>query len=185
MFNRRLVVGLVAMSVLLGAGCSSNKSNGGLPETSSPPLPASSAPSTAGPASATERDALVAYRGMWSAFVEAGKISDPDAADLRKYASDDALTLIVGALYANREQKEVILGEVLLDPQVTEVRPPDAPTEATILDCVNDEKWLEHKLSGGLVDEVPGGRHRTTATVKRVNGEWKVSAFTLERSGTC
>lgn len=185
MFTRRLVVGLISMSVLLGTGCSSNKSSGTPAKTSSPPSPTSPAPSTAGPASAAERDVLVAYRGMWSAFVEAGKTSDPDAPDLRKYASDDALTLIVGALYTNREQKEVILGEVVLDPRVTEVRPPDAPTEAAILDCVNDEKWLEYKLSGGLVDDIPGGRHRTTATVKRVNGEWKVSAFTLERSGTC
>jgi len=181
-FSRQLFVGLVAALVLLGAGCSSNKS-GGTPANT--PAPTTSAPASLGPSAAAERDALIAYRGMWSAFVEAGKASDPDSPDLRKYASDQALSLIVSALYTNREQKEVILGELKIDPKVTALTPADAPTEAKILDCVNDEKWLEYKASGGLANDVPGGKHRTTATVKRGAEGWKVSSFTLEGSGTC
>ncbi|MDI5938060.1 hypothetical protein BSA16_33770 [Micromonospora sp. Rc5] len=122
---------------------------------------------------------------MWDAFVEAGKVSDPDAPDLRKYASGQALRLIVNALYTNREQKEVILGQLVIDPKVTAVTPAVDPAEATILDCVNDEKWLEHKASGGLANDEAGGRHRTTATVDRTAEGWRVSSFLLEEAGTC
>jgi hypothetical protein len=181
-FTRQLVTGLVAASVLLGAGCSLGKSGGTPADT--PPTTASATPSL-GPSAAAERDALAAYRGMWNAFVEAGKVSDPDAPDLRKYASDQALKLIVSALYTNREQKEVILGELKIDPKVTALTPSDAPKEAKILDCVNDEKWLEYKASGGLASDVPGGKHRTNATIKRGVEGWKVSSFILEGSGTC
>ncbi|WFE38055.1 hypothetical protein [Micromonospora sp. WMMD998] len=117
--------------------------------------------------------------------MEAGKVSDPDAPDLRKYASGQALRLIVNALFTNREQKEVILGELVLDPKVTALTPAEDPTKATILDCVNDEKWLEHKASGGLANDEPGGRHRTTATLDRTAEGWRVSSFILEEAGTC
>jgi hypothetical protein len=116
---------------------------------------------------------------MWAAFVEAAKTSDPDAPDLRKYASDDALKLVVAALYTNRDQKQVILGELKIDPKVTALIPPDEPTEASIVDCVNDETWLEHQASGGLVNDTPGGKHRTTATVKRASDGWRVSRFVI------
>ncbi|MEU1813037.1 hypothetical protein [Micromonospora aurantiaca (nom. illeg.)] len=117
--------------------------------------------------------------------MEAGKVSDPDAPDVRKYASGQALRLIVNALYTNREQKEVILGELVLDPKVTNLAPAGNPVKATVLDCVNDEKWLEHKASGGLANDEPGGKHRTTATVERTAEGWRVSSFLLDKAGTC
>lgn len=182
MFTRRVLVGLVAASVLLDAGCSSGKSKSA--PTSSPPAPSSVAPSLA-PSAAAERDALAAYRGLWNAVVEAGKTSDPEDPNLRKYASDQALSLIVSSLYTDRDRKHVSLGELQIDPKVTYVKPPETPNEATVVDCVNDEKWLKHKASGGLVNDVPGGRHRTTATVKRTPGGWKVASFILKEAGTC
>ncbi|TCB91672.1 hypothetical protein E0H26_25430 [Micromonospora zingiberis] len=122
---------------------------------------------------------------MWDAFVEAGKVSDPDAPGLRRFASDQALRLIVSSLHTNREQGKVIKGDLVLDPQVTEVKPAESPTEVTVLDCVDSTNWLEYKVSGGLWDDEPGGKHRTTATVKVTDGTWKVSSFILEEPGTC
>jgi hypothetical protein len=116
---------------------------------------------------------------MWAAFVEAAKTSDPDAPDLRRYASDDALKLIVSGLYTNRDKKIVILGDLKIDPKVRALTPTAAPTEASIVDCVNDEKWLQHKASGGLVNNTPGGKHRTTATAKKATDGWKVSRFVI------
>jgi hypothetical protein len=172
---------LVGASVLLTAACNSGDS--GQPEPTTPAT--SPITTTVEPSAAAGSEAIAAYRGMWDAFVEAGKVSDPDAPDLRKYASDQALRLIVNALATNREQKEVILGELVLDPKVTALTPAEDPTKATILDCVNDEKWLEHKASGGLANDEPGGRHRTTATVDRTAEGWRVSSFILEEAGTC
>ena len=181
MFTRQLVVGLVAASVLL-AGCSCGGS--GKAPTGTPSATPSTTPSL-GPSAAAERDAVAAYRGMWDAFVVAGKVSDPDASDLRKYASDQALKLIVSSLYTDREQGKVTKGDLLLNPKVTEVRPASAPTEATVLDCVDSTNWLKYKASGGLWDDKPGGKHRTTAMVKFADATWKVSSFILEESGTC
>ncbi|MBN1173887.1 MAG: hypothetical protein JXA67_17070 [Micromonosporaceae bacterium] len=122
---------------------------------------------------------------MWDAWVEAGKTSNPDAPALRTYTSGDALKLIVSALATNQHNQHVSLGNVVLDPKVSEVKPPEAPTVATVKDCVNTENWLNYKASGGLVDNVPGGRRLMTATVSAVDGTWKVSAFQLGRVGTC
>ena len=176
MATRPVLCGLVAVSVVLVAGCSPDEPKG--MATSSPAVSPSATPSL-GVAEVAERDALAAYRGMWSTFVEAAKTSDPEAADLPKYTSGNALKLISSALYTNRSQNRVTLGELKIDPQVTALSPPDAPTEASVLDCVNDEEWLEHKKSGGLVNDVPGGKHRTTATVNRTSEGWKVSRFTI------
>jgi hypothetical protein len=169
-------VGLAGVLTLALVGCGPGAPKS-TPSTGAPSSPASS-PSL-GPSAAAERDALAAYRGMWAAFVEAGKTSDPDAPDLRKYASDDALKLIVSGLVTNRDQGKVILGDLAIDPKVTALTPADSPNEASITDCVNDEKWLVYKASGGLVNNVPGGKHRTTAIVKRTSDGWKVSHFAI------
>ncbi|MBT8228536.1 MAG: hypothetical protein HKP61_00915 [Dactylosporangium sp.] len=122
---------------------------------------------------------------MWDAWVEAGKTSNPDAPTLRAYTSGDALKLIVSALATNQHNQQVSLGNVVLAPKVSEVKPPEAPTEATVKDCVNTENWLNYQASGGLVDNVPGGKRLMTATVSAADGTWKVSAFQLGRVGTC
>jgi hypothetical protein len=176
---RPVLVGFVAASILLVAGCSSDKPRD---TSATPPLP--SAPSSVapslGPSAAAELEALTAYRGMWDAFVEAAKTSDTELPALREHATDNALALIASALISNREQKRVILGELKIDPKVTAVTPADAPREASVVDCVNDEKWLVHKASGGLVNDVPGSANRTTATVIRTDDGWRVSRFTIE-----
>jgi len=171
----RATLVLVAAALAL-AGCRS----GG--RDNQPTAPASSVTPGASASTAAPGDAAVAaYRGMWAAFVEAAKTSDPDAPDIRKYASDNALKLIVGGLVSNRAQGKVVKGNPVLNPKATTV----SATEATILDCVDDTNWLEYKTSGELWDNKPGGKHRTTATVKAVNGTWKVSSFNLEGTGTC
>jgi hypothetical protein len=175
--NLALALGLAAI-VAAGSGCQ----QGATPDVASP----SSTPAARSSAASPARDeALIAYRGMWSSFVEAAKTSNPDAPDLRLYASDNALTLIVNALYVNREQGVVILGDVALDPTVVAAEPESETTAVTILDCVNSESWLEYWATGGLVDDKPAGRHRTTATVSKDPTGWKVSAFTLRETGTC
>ena len=95
------------------------------------------------------------------------------------------MKLIVGNLVIDRDQGKVAKGDVVTNPTVTALQPPDKPTHATITDCVDATNWLEYKTSGELWDNKPGGKHRTTATVKAVDGTWKVSTFNLEGTGTC
>ena len=182
MFTRQVLVGLLAASALLASGCSSDKQTS-LP--TGPPLTSPSAPTVAASAAA-EQDALVAYRGMWKAFVEAGRTSDAESADLRTYASGNALKLIVSSLYTDKELGKITKGEVALQPKVVKSAPDVAPTALTIEDCVDSTRWLEYKASGGLWDNKPGGKHRNTAIVKKQeDGAWKVDAFALRGSGTC
>jgi hypothetical protein len=169
----------LAGAALTLAGCRSG-GHGGL---SSPTggAPASAKP----PTSAAASGSVAAYKGMWAAFVDAAKTSDPDAPSLRQYADGDALKLIVSDLYTNRQQGKVVKGDVVTSPDVASLRPADAPTEATIRDCVDDTHWLEYRKSGELWDNNPSGRRRMTATVRSTAGTWKVFAFTLEGLGTC
>lgn len=180
MFVRRLVAGLFAVPVLLVAGCGSDE-----PSTKPTDTPASATTPTVVASAAAGRDALAAYRSMWNAFVEAAKTSDPDAPDVRKFASDQALKLIVSSLQTNKQLGKVTKGDLVLNPTVTEVKPAATPTEVAVLDCVDSTNWLEYKASGGLWDNLPGGKHQTTATVTLTDGAWKVSSFTLKESGTC
>lgn len=183
MLARRLLIGVAAASVLIGAGCNSDKPQS--ISTSTAPAPPSTGASP-GPSAATEQDALTAYRGMWRAFVEAGKTSDAESTDLRTYASGNALKLIVSSLYTNKELGKVTKGDVVLQPKVVKSTPDVAPTALTIEDCVDSTRWLEYKASGGLWDNKPGGKHRNTAIVKKQqDGTWKVDAFALRESGTC
>lgn len=180
MSTRPVWVGLVVVPTLLIAGCGS-----ATPESAPSDPPLTSATPSLEPTGVASQDALEAYRGMWGAFVEAAKTSDPDAPDLRIHASGQALKLIVSSLYSNRDQGKVTLGDLDIDPKVTEVKPAQAPTEMAVLDCVDSTNWLEYKSSGGLWDDKPGGKHRTTATVVLTDSTWKVSSFILEESGTC
>ena len=182
-FTRQVLVGLIAASVVLAAGCSSDKPRS---VPTGPPSASLPAPSIAASAAA-EQEALVAYRGMWKAFVEAGKTSDAESADLRTYASGNALKLIVSSLYTDKELGKISKGEVVLQPKVVKSTPDEAaPTALTIEDCVDATHWLEYKASGGLWDNKPGGKHRNTAIVKKQqDGAWKVDAFALRGSGTC
>jgi hypothetical protein len=169
---------LIVISMAL-AGCHSGSGKQG-----AQPSPVPSSPSPA-PSAVAAANAKAAYRGMWKAVVAASAVPDPDAPDLRRYASDDALKLIVGNLVIDRDQGKVVKGNLVTNPAVTALQPTDQPTEATITDCVDDTNWLVYKKSGELWNNEPGGKHHTTASVKLVGGTWKVSSFTLEVKGTC
>ena len=175
------VMGLVAILMLAPAGCHAGEVDDGAPSAG----PAASAPASLTPSAAAERDAVAAYRGMWAAFVEAAKTSDPDDPTLRKFAADDALKLIVSGLITNRTLGKIVLGELKTSPRITQLSPSDKPTSVEITDCVDATNWLEYKKSGKRWDDKPGGKHLTTATVKAVDGSWTVTSFTLRKAGTC
>lgn len=184
---RRGVAGCAGLllSVLALVACSSD--GGSAATKPSPSLVLSPSPSVSlSPADAAKRDALAAYRNMWTAFVAASRTSDPDDPDLRQYAQNQALRLIVNGLYTDRDQGKVGKGRVRLSPQVTSVKPAANPTTVMVTDCVDARNWLEYnKKTGQLWDNTPGGKHHTTATVKRTGDTWRVDSFFLKGAGTC
>jgi hypothetical protein len=178
--GRAVAVALAGVVWLAGCGTTHRSEGPSVADS----LTASPSPSPAASAAAASA-ALTAYRGMWSAFVEASKTANPDLPALRIYASGDALRLIVSALVNDQQIGRVAQGDVALAPRATAVTPVGMPTQVTVLDCVDATHWLEYKKSGGLWDNEPGGKHQTTATVTLAGGQWRVSSFLLKDLGTC
>jgi hypothetical protein len=171
---------LSLVSCLVVASCGPGEPRG----ARSPSL--SARPSrSAGTDTAAKQAALTAYRGMWTALVDASKTSDPDAPDLRKYAQGQALKLIVSGLYTNHTQGRVAKGHVVLHPQVTQATPAGDPTQVSVSDCVDATNWLDYKTSGELWNNEPGGKHQASAVVNRTEGSWRVDSFSLKDKGTC
>jgi hypothetical protein len=173
-----VVVALVAGSALVSlAGCGS----------AAPLVPHASAPTTTTSPAPTgpTTDALAAYRGMWADMVSASQTADYQSPLLPDHASGNALALLVHGLYLNGLHGIVTKGTPILHPQVTSLSPAGTPTKATIADCFDDTHWLEYKTSGGLVNNIPGGRRATEAIVQESAGVWKVSALVVHVAGTC
>lgn len=171
--NRAVEV-VVGAVILVGfAACGPHKTSGSPTAVGTPPRPA------------FEQEALTAYRGMWTAFEQAAATADPDNSDLRTYASDDALRLIVASLVSDRSKGMVIKGALHLDPTMTTPSPMTTPTQVGIADCVDMRNWLIYKASGGLWDNVPGGFHYVTATVKESGQTWKVTTLVVGAIGSC
>jgi hypothetical protein len=168
---------MVGSALVLLAGCGS-----AVPQVTHAMAPTTStSPPPTGPTAA----ALSAYRGMWADMVIASQTADYQSPLLPQHASGDALSLLVHGLYVNGLNGIVTKGQPTFDPQVTSLAPATNPTQATITDCVDDAHWLEYKTSGGLVDNIPGGRHATEAIVQETGGTWKVSALAVQAVGTC
>jgi hypothetical protein len=131
------------------------------------------------------QDALTAYRNMWQAYADASNAGNLRSADLAKYATDSALTTLVNGLANNKSKGLTSKGNPQLAPVQTGFSPADAPTNVTVSDCLDDSHWLLYKSNGELEDNTPGGRHKVVATVNKINGEWKVTAFAESGVGTC
>jgi hypothetical protein len=180
--ERQFVVGLIAASLALTAGCSSAaKPTSGVTLTASPSATASLAPSAA-----AEREALAAYVGMWQAHARAAQVPDPDYSELRQFAADRALARLVSVLVAYRESGVVTTGEPIVNARITGASPAEAPIEVAVADCGDSTNWRKHKKATGepIPDDVPG-RHNITAVVKPVDGSWKVVSFDVGDLGSC
>jgi hypothetical protein len=123
---------------------------------------------------------------MWDAYVEAISIPDPELPELARFAADDALTVLVDGLEQVERDGLAGRGDAVLDPEVTELSPPDAPTGAKIVDCVDTSGSELYRVDGRPYEDTPGGLRLAEATVRSVgDGEWKVIGFALYGVGSC
>ena len=171
---------MVAIGLLL-AGCGS-----GTPSAASH-HPTTTVRSTSAPSPSQQATtaALAAYRAMWADMVVAARTANYQSPSLADHASGNALALLVHGLAVNRQTGIVTRGQPTMDPKVVSVSSPTNPTQVDIVDCFNDANWLRYKVSGGLQNNVPGGRHHTTATVTDTAGVWKVTELQVGAAGTC
>jgi hypothetical protein len=131
-------------------------------------------------------DAIGAYDAMWQDMAAAARTADYQSSRLAQHAAGDALSMLTRGVYTNRLRGVVVKGQPVTHPTVTSLEPSTEPTTAIISDCFNDTNWLNYIASTGqLQDQVPGGRHQTTATVTEIGGGWKVTELQVGAAGTC
>lgn len=186
-WSRRVV--LSSLSLAFFTACSTGNSLSSPSGASSPAeVPPATVPSTALPAEdKAKNDALTAYRGMWSSFIEAGRASDWQSPKLGQHATGVALTNLSRGLYADHYNGLVTKGEPVLDPTVSSVEPAGDPKKVIVSDCGDSTNWLKYRADNGqLADNEAGGRQAINAIVeKQTDGSWKVSDFGVHDVGTC
>ncbi|MGW1808165.1 hypothetical protein [Streptomyces sp. NPDC002078] len=126
-------------------------------------------------------DALGAYRAMWRDLARASQTSDPASPLLDDHATGGALALMRYGLRKSRKEGLVSKGSPKADPHVVRA----SANKVVLEDCVDDSGWLLYKANGELKDDVPGGHVRTEATVRRVEGAWKVTDLYAHETGSC
>lgn len=181
---RATAVALLAVVLVAPAGCQRDEPPQPEPTGASTPVPVSPQPTTPVPAD-PEAAALATYQGMWAAFTAADAVADPDHPELPRYATGDALELLVAGIEANRREGLVGEGEIVLNPEVVEVSPPETPVEVTIRDCADTSDTRRVRPTGPPFTDSPGGRRLVTATVELLDGSWKVIALGVREVGSC
>ncbi len=176
----RLVV-TATLLALITAGCTDQATDrSSTPSSPSPASAASPDPQTAG------RDAIAAYRRMWQAYQEAMAIPDPAYSDLARYAHGEALEILTKGVQSTKDGGLKGTGKVVLSPEVTSVAPVEVPTEVKITDCMDSSgSHIVRASPGPPYSDAPGGRSRTTATVRWQPAGWKVTSFGVQEAGTC
>ncbi|MGH3947506.1 MAG: hypothetical protein ACRDSE_00040 [Pseudonocardiaceae bacterium] len=171
---------IVVVAALAVAGCAKEQGQSPPPNGIASPSPSPDLRQQ------TERDALAAYTGMWMAMAKAGETANPEDPQLRQYASGEALALIVGTLVGYRESGLVTRGHPATNPRITELTPPDAATQASLVDCGDSTAWTTHEAATGeQIEHDPRGRRQLTATVSVIDATWKVTKFTIGDLGSC
>jgi hypothetical protein len=137
-------------------------------------------------AATASKRAIAAYTAMWKAMASAAQTADYQSPRLSLHADGDALSQLSRGLYANKQHGIVAKGDPVTNPTVTGVTPSVDPTSVAISDCFDDSHWLNYvSATNELQNNVPGGKHATTATVSRVDGSWKVTDLAVGAVGTC
>lgn len=198
------IVGGLLLVTLGGCSDATAGSPGADATASTPPGSASASPSTAADtvpsaASATasaaavtpglgvhEQQALDTYEGMWDAYAVAAETADHTTDRLAPFATGDALLVLIRGLTEAHEEGVVSRGRPVTNARIEAVTPAENPTRITIIDCLDSTDWLQYRGSTGeLVNDVPGGRHETTAALTRANEAWIVTDLQVRGVGTC
>lgn len=167
---------LAAVAAATLVGCTRHSSG-------ATPTPTLSAPTSdlsgAGDAAAS------AYRGMWQAYANAGRTSNPNDPGLSQYAIGNALKALQVGLETNKKQGLISTGQPVTRPQVSSVTPASQPDSVEISDCLDTTSFQRERADGKPFTDTPGGRRAVKATVKRFKDQWKVTDFVPGGVGSC
>lgn len=144
-------------------------------------------PSPTTPAASSTQGAVVAYQGMWNAYLDALRNPDPHDPALARYATGAALKTLVAGVREVQDKGLKGEGEFILKPRIEEMEPASVPTKVRIRDCLDTaQSRIVRASHGPAYYDKPGGRRLCIATVERQrDGSWKVISFGLHEVGSC
>lgn len=186
-WRNRWLVPLVVLATAVGLGSCRSTDPQPRPSTTVAVAPRTPSPTPTDQTAAATHAAAEAYAGMWQAYARAGRTTEPQYAELARYADGDALAALRAGLDGNRRQGLVTKGDLVPHPSVTALTPTNKPDTASIRDCLDTSRATRVKASpgGSPFSDTPGGRRLVTATVKNLDGIWKVVSFVPLDVGTC
>jgi hypothetical protein len=133
-----------------------------------------------------EKNILGAYTGMLNAYAAAAETNDTSHPGLMTYVRGEARKQLGLTLISARGRNVHGEGRPISSPWIESVTPSlDAPTTATVVDCVDTSNWLQHKADGSVVPGDKGGRRTYTAVLDTADGSWKVNKLTIKAIGSC
>lgn len=194
--NRRVAVALPASGLLLvaGTGCSTGGQHASPPgpsaslsstTSSQRPTSAPTTPSTT--TSTVEVQAVIqAYDGMWADMAEAAQTADYGSPTLAAHTVDPATGQLQRTLLTFHQMGWVAKGNPVPHPTVVSMSPPNQPTSAQVVDCLDNTHWLTYRAdTGALADDQPGQRHSVSAVLRLGTDGWKVESFEVGAGGSC
>jgi hypothetical protein len=125
---------------------------------------------------------------MWDDLIAVAAISDFKDPRLIQHMMGQPLTDWAQQFADSKRDGVVSAGRPTWSPEVVSVTPADKPNRVEIADCVDDSHWPHvYKATGKLVDNVPGGRHRSEAAVTfdPVSQRWMVTQQVHGTVGSC
>lgn len=171
---------IVAVAVVLGAGCSDD--DGAIPEgtTTTRQPTTSSGPTTSSTTSGgAESDVTRRYEAFWDARFAANQApADPDDLDLPELATGAQLEEVLDETRRNRDEGIAFRRpqDSVYERRVTVIS--DDGDMARLQDCVTND-GIVYRIDTGEVIDDSVGTSSLEATMRRVDGVWKLESTKL------
>ncbi|MGH3493292.1 MAG: hypothetical protein ACRDRL_17795 [Sciscionella sp.] len=174
------LVAAAACAALLVTSCDSTTNS--QPDTAATRTPTNRTTSPSPSEGSSARQALAAYRAMWTDVQVLSATANYTDPRLGEHLAGQAYTTISENMSVEKAHGIIALGAPVLHPSIVTA----TSTRVTMRDCLDDSHWLTyyaatHKLS----DTAPGGHRYVAATVTDENGAWKVTVLDTRGEGTC
>lgn len=179
---------LLTATLLLAPACSGDDDDGAIPNTSSTrrttstsssAVTTSSSTTSTGAANSVEQEIAARYAAYWQARFDANQNPpNPDHPGLREYATGEQLDNVVDETRRNLDD-----GLALRKPENSVARSSVRVVtvtgdEATLQECVVDDGIVYRFRTGEVVNDTVA-THSVEASMRRVDGEWKVATTRL------
>lgn len=121
--------------------------------------------------SPAEQKVLADYKAFWDAYLVASNPMRPDHPDLAAHSTGEQYAKLVNSFSGAKASNVIFKGAINLDPKVVSV----IGDEAIVQDCIDDQTGSYDATTGERQDTDDPRRHLSKATLKMVDGTWKVS----------